>query len=178
MDLGVLPDMGPRQYSSIQPVVWQVFGVASLGALPGPLFWSQTVQQYSTWECSQTSHTKHLSDQRLNTAVLSGTNIMDLGLLLYWPHQRLNTAVLSGTNIMDLGVLPDWTHQRLNTAVQQYSTFGLTSMLYFLLSLIVCKLVLVTNMAEIMHNGVWAHPNLSSAFTYSKPFAPLGSIGH
>jgi hypothetical protein len=51
-------------------------------------------------------------------------------------------------------------------------------MLYFLLGLIVCKLVLVTNIAEIMHNGVWAHPNLSSAFAYSKPFAPLGSIGH
>ena len=33
--------IGPRQYSSIQPLVRQVFGVASLGALTGPLYWSQ-----------------------------------------------------------------------------------------------------------------------------------------
>jgi hypothetical protein len=49
-----------------------MFGVASLGALPGPLYWSQTVQQYSAFG-----------------VVLSGTNIMDLGVLPDWPHQTL-----------------------------------------------------------------------------------------
>jgi hypothetical protein len=133
--------IGPRQYSSIQPLFWQVFGVASLGALPCPLYWSQTVQQYSTFGPTSVWCGQSGSTHRSIILVPDSTAVFNLSsdkclVWLVWEHSQvhyngprqyssIHPLVWQVFGVASLGALPGplyWSQ-----TVQQYSTFRLTS---------------------------------------------------